>query len=228
MINYSRNTGAAIIAALGLAAAGAASAGTTILSQTFGDSRTFTSGNFEGGSLGSTSGPTSLMFAAFTPPSLSNVSSVEVVWTFKETFVGNGGPAGGGISLHVDPVPAFINGSIYDGSAPADGGGGGGANQDFTGGLGPLGLDDTFTPASPGGYFAALTGPNPFSIDWDVVSNRYLVFPSANGTLTALGSLEIIYTTGVPEPATWALMLVGFGGLGGVLRSRRQSAPTAA
>lgn len=29
---------------------------------------------------------------------------------------------------------------------------------------------------------------------------------------------------GVPEPATWALMLVGFGGLGAVMRSRRRTA----
>lgn len=28
---------------------------------------------------------------------------------------------------------------------------------------------------------------------------------------------------GVPEPGTWALMLLGFGGLGGVLRARRQT-----
>ena len=29
--------------------------------------------------------------------------------------------------------------------------------------------------------------------------------------------------TAVPEPASWALMLVGFGGLGGMLRRRRQA-----
>ena len=31
-------------------------------------------------------------------------------------------------------------------------------------------------------------------------------------------------TAGVPEPAAWALMVVGFGGLGAVLRRRRQPA----
>lgn len=34
--------------------------------------------------------------------------------------------------------------------------------------------------------------------------------------------------TGVPEPATWAMMLVGFGGLGAVLRRGRRLSATAA
>jgi hypothetical protein len=32
---------------------------------------------------------------------------------------------------------------------------------------------------------------------------------------------------GVPEPASWAMMLIGFGGLGGALRSRRRAASAA-
>ncbi|MBS0479011.1 MAG: PEP-CTERM sorting domain-containing protein [Proteobacteria bacterium] len=32
-------------------------------------------------------------------------------------------------------------------------------------------------------------------------------------------------TGGVPEPATWAMMLVGFGAVGGALRSRRKATP---
>jgi hypothetical protein len=38
----------------------------------------------------------------------------------------------------------------------------------------------------------------------------------------ALGGNEIV-TTAVPEPATWAMMLAGFGGLGAAMRARRRS-----
>ncbi|WP_296594866.1 PEPxxWA-CTERM sorting domain-containing protein [Phenylobacterium sp.] len=40
--------------------------------------------------------------------------------------------------------------------------------------------------------------------------------PFKSGTVTAQG-----ITGGVPEPATWALMVMGFGSLGGALRRRR-------
>ncbi len=66
------------------------------------------------------------------------------------------------------------------------------------------------------------------------------------GTLTGLHSLKIFYAdraqvaanlsitgvglatlSGTPEPATWGLMLVGFGGLGAMMRRRRAMALTA-
>lgn len=50
-----------------------------------------------------------------------------------------------------------------------------------------------------------------------------LTFASATGT--AYGpALDNVSVAGVPEPATWAMMLIGFGGLGAALRSRRRSA----
>lgn len=45
---------------------------------------------------------------------------------------------------------------------------------------------------------------------------------------TAAGSYKLNYTVGinadgaVPEPATWALMIVGFGTVGGAMRYRRR------
>ena len=46
--------------------------------------------------------------------------------------------------------------------------------------------------------------------------------------ITAGGSLTTEISGGVPEPATWAMMLAGFGGLGAVLRGRRTRAALAA
>ena len=43
----------------------------------------------------------------------------------------------------------------------------------------------------------------------------------------ALGGNEVV-TTAVPEPATWAMMLAGFGGLGAAMRARRRSATATA
>ena len=42
------------------------------------------------------------------------------------------------------------------------------------------------------------------------------------------GALQIAVTTGVPEPAAWAMMLIGLAGIGGVLRSARRERASAA
>jgi hypothetical protein len=52
-----------------------------------------------------------------------------------------------------------------------------------------------------------------FKIDWVGSQNNY-----------DLVSLPIPVNTGVPEPATWAMMLVGFAGIGLMIRRRRQPA----
>jgi hypothetical protein len=51
----------------------------------------------------------------------------------------------------------------------------------------------------------------------------------AGDPVVALDSFNVTYTGGVvPEPATWAMMLVGFGGLGAAMRSRRKTLATTA
>ena len=43
--------------------------------------------------------------------------------------------------------------------------------------------------------------------------------------LAGLGGVGTNAVNPVPEPATWAMMLVGFGAVGGALRSRRKATP---
>lgn len=45
--------------------------------------------------------------------------------------------------------------------------------------------------------------------------------PTAFRVDNLAGTADLAATGGVPEPATWAMMIMGFFGLGGVLRSRR-------
>jgi len=85
-----------------------------------------------------------------------------------------------------------------------------------------LGDNESTTPGSDGSATVTITiGTNVYS-----------------GTFTdVLGDLDVdtpltiqigsIATSSVPEPATWALMLAGFAGLGAMVRSRRKATLTA-
>jgi hypothetical protein len=70
--------------------------------------------------------------------------------------------------------------------------------------------------ASSGVFNFAATGPD-LKIDWTT--------SSTNDThVGSLYSAPVPFSgNSVPEPASWALMILGFGGVGAVLRSRRQA-----
>lgn len=65
---------------------------------------------------------------------------------------------------------------------------------------------------------------------WSFAYTNSAGAPSTGGGATNVGLIEVIdnitfdtlVVTPVPEPTTWAMMILGFGGLGGVLRQRRR------
>jgi hypothetical protein len=57
---------------------------------------------------------------------------------------------------------------------------------------------------------------------------KFLSDGSPSNNLPPVAFLDGVSLTMVPEPATWAMMLVGFGGLGAALRRRRRLAAVAA
>jgi hypothetical protein len=61
------------------------------------------------------------------------------------------------------------------------------------------------------------------------VANEFnsMVSPDSKSRVQNLGGFNAITFSPTPEPATWGLMLLGFGGLGAALRSRRRSAALA-
>jgi hypothetical protein len=56
----------------------------------------------------------------------------------------------------------------------------------------------------------------------DLKSVTFTINYGESGGVSQFDNLDVT-STGVPEPESWALMLLGFGGLGAVLRARRQA-----
>jgi hypothetical protein len=71
-----------------------------------------------------------------------------------------------------------------------------------------------FAPGSTYSHIAINVGPGSYTVTGEALQSPY---GAGRGGIKLGGS--------VPEPATWAMMLVGFGGLGSLLRRRRAAVP---
>jgi hypothetical protein len=90
-----------------------------------------------------------------------------------------------------------------------------------------------YYPTQPSVDFSGLsfsTATRDWGIGW--TGSAYGIVNSIanpNGDCCGISPIEFnISSAGVPEPTTWALMLLGFGGLGAALRRNRRAAPAVA
>ncbi|HKR89425.1 MAG TPA: PEPxxWA-CTERM sorting domain-containing protein [Phenylobacterium sp.] len=87
------------------------------------------------------------------------------------------------------------------------------------------GCDTSWNSNSPSVLNFTVAGPSALTVN-DLTRNvsSYYFASDVTNTIGGTGNIgaSSITITAVPEPATWAIMLMGFGGLGAMLRQRRQ------
>ncbi len=126
----------------------------------------------------------------------------------------------------VDLTSAYFNVYDVDSGGPADGD----ATAYYKGGaFAPVG------GASAVNYLSQfstidLSGSNSGSRDIGGVnySDTWLIGANGSSSNDGFKLYSISFNTGVPEPATWVSMIMGFGLMGGMMRRRRQLAAVAA
>jgi len=86
----------------------------------------------------------------------------------------------------------------------------------------------TLEQLQPGGGGAAITqvtgSGNNLTLNTGLLTAGTMYRLSYTGNLTTAGNISgnATFTAAVPEPATWAMMLLGFGGIGFAMRRRRR------
>ena len=86
----------------------------------------------------------------------------------------------------------------------------------------------SYAAGTLGGTVTHSTGSNA-DLDWRVFTGRFVAtgpsttisFANLTGGQNEGVFLDAVSLAAVPEPATWALMILGFGAIGGALRRRR-------
>jgi hypothetical protein len=125
-------------------------------------------------------------------------------------------------TVHLDPGTYTIGFSAY---APANGEANMGDAQ-FSGSIAGVNLVNTTVSAIPGTTWENFTGvahiatAGDYTTDFTFITNHD---PSKDVVIDQAFIVQGL-VGGVPEPATWALMLVGVGLMGGALRLSRQPA----
>ena len=141
-------------------------------------------------------------------------------------------------------VAATVNGGSASALNNYPGSGGPGAAIDSDLGTNYYGPNGIYHSAGGASDFLTVNFANPSDLASLTIYGRtdccqdrdlfnYSIFDAAGGLLaqgqldgrtSPDGSATGLFPGGVPEPSTWALMLVGFGGLGVALRGRRKLA----
>ena len=162
-----------------------------------GNSETFVYLNYELGG-----GPIFTAFNAITSYGTSSVSS----------------PTGGGAVAGFTTAGASLSGSgiAYSFAHPITLG----TNLDLSLGLFAASYPGSFTGVANNDFFSTAKITSITILD---AAGRPIDFSitGASGTIYDANGAHLPTAGGVPEPRTWAMMLLGFGGLGAVLRSRR-------
>ena len=160
-------------------------------------------------------------------------AATDALFSNALAYVLSGGP-GGYLGEYRGSFAAFSSNAdgnnpigLVNGSAGSSGGGQGGSDGEVeitAAGLSSPVVAGVPFPYNPGAveFGATVTGINPAKV--------LAQFSNGNPAIVAgnIDNISIPLPSGVPEPATWGMLILGFFGIGGALRSRRRSAPVAA
>ncbi|HEX3367853.1 PEPxxWA-CTERM sorting domain-containing protein [Phenylobacterium sp.] len=140
--------------------------------------------------------------------------------SFSYTFSGTTGTMFGGTTL--TNGENLLSGTFTN--AWIQGNGGSGSTNLSVGNGGHMTFTSTVDPA-----LASAINPE-FAYTLLAVTPNFGATSSSAAleSFTGKGDGEFSFTTAVPEPAAWSLMIMGFGGLGALLRQRRRQAYVAA